>query len=319
MAPRCAAIPGLMHARRDVERARRELAHVVELASHTGGLVPRTEKDHHPDAMANLWLLRAAHEFVAAAAEEDSPPKSCVDYFGHTLLPLCKKIVQHLISDRGVDGVRMDDGGLLTGGVALAGGLRVNSLWYAALEATAEAIKSGVYGSARDPAGHHFERLAGRFRRSFQKAYWCETHHGICSPAARQAEGHGEWPEPDQLLLTMLPASPLPRTKQRQILERITDKALGKLGVQVHHPEFGLVESPLHRVWLAKGTAVDDLKTAHALLSPLVAIRESAKRIGVYPFYRDGEPITAQQKPDPLATAELLGMLEQFLGEPGNG
>ena len=84
MAPRCSAIPGLMWARRDPGRARAELSRVAALAEEAGGLVPRTEKDFHPDAMANLWFVRAAHEFAQAAAGE----KVLMDFFHDALLPV---------------------------------------------------------------------------------------------------------------------------------------------------------------------------------------------------------------------------------------
>ena len=135
MAPRCSAIPGLMWARRDPGRARAELSRVAALAEEAGGLVPRTEKDFHPDAMANLWFVRAAHEFAQAAAGE----KVLMDFFHDALLPVCKRAVQPFVSDGGLDGVRMDDGGLLAGGVSGEAPLRVNRWWYVELEGTAAA------------------------------------------------------------------------------------------------------------------------------------------------------------------------------------
>ena len=87
MAPRCAAIPGWMRARHDLVRASAELVRVAKLAHETGGVVPRTEKDHHPDAMANLWFIRAVHELgTALRAGHDHAHQ--VAAFKETLIPL---------------------------------------------------------------------------------------------------------------------------------------------------------------------------------------------------------------------------------------
>ncbi len=322
LAPRCSAIPGLMKARQDVDRAHAELRQVAALAREAGGLVPRSEKDFHPDVMGNLWFMRAVHEFGAATAKlSHKQDKSHGEFFDTVLLPLCKRIVQDFISHHGIDAVRMDDGGVLAGGIAQGQTLRINALWYAAVQATATALQSGQGGGGgggnHDVSSGHFERLAGRFRRSFQKAFWCDEHRCICSPAARAVAGHGKLVDPDQLLLTMLPASPLPRTKQRQILTKITQNSLGSLGVRLDHGELGIVESPLHRAWLAHGLAMDQGNgmAAAAMVQPLVALRPAAKKMEVYLFYKDGHPVTAHQKPDALASAEILGALTQFLGD----
>jgi hypothetical protein len=305
-----------MHARRDLSRTRSELAKVAGLARETGGLVPRTEKDHHPDAMANLWFLRALHEFgVAVAHHSDHQDQAA--FFRETLIPAGKDILQQFISGA-IEGVRMDDGGLLAGGVAATQELRVNALWYNALEMTANVLKNPPGDpTARDlNSSHHFERLAGRFRRSFAKAFWCGEHNCICTPAVRTLPGHGKLPDPDQLLVTMLPASPLPRTKQRQILSRITDQSLGELGVTLDHPEYGVVESPLHRVWLARGVAVENAEgraKAVALLAPLVPLWERARKTAVHSFYRGGHIVPpGSHKADPLGSAEVYGALEEF-------
>jgi hypothetical protein len=273
--------------------------------------------------MANLWFIRAVHELAAVLkGQPDHAPQA--DALHATLLPFCKTIVQQFISDRGIDGLRMDDGGLLVYGGhpspahahlaplkdgGLADAIRINALWYLAIDMTGKALKD-----ARDPSGPHFERLAGRFRRSFAKTFWCDEHACLCTPAERAAAGrHGKLPDPDQLLVTMLPVSPLPRTKQRQIIARFRDRALGAVGLKVDHPEYGMVESPLHRAWLAQGVAVDDPREAAALAAPLEPLRDAAKKHAVHAFYRDGKPVPPPpHRADPLASAEVLGTLERF-------
>jgi hypothetical protein len=316
MAPRCAAIPGLMHARGDLARTRSELAKVAALAEESGGIVPRSEKDNHPDVMANLWFLRAAHDFGVASARRTNGQDDAT-FLMTTLMPTAKKILHQFISGA-IDGVRMDDGGVLTGGAVSADDLRINALWYNALDMTAQLLKEPpAVPSARDlNASNHFDRLAGRFRRSFAKAFWCAEHNCICPPAVRSKPDHGKLPDPDQLLVTILPASPLPRTKQRQILNRIHDTVLGEMGVKIAHPELGVVESPVHRVWLARGFAADSAEgraKAAALLSPLAPYWERAKKMLMHAHYKDGNIVPpGNHKIDPLTSAELLGALEAF-------
>jgi len=153
-------------------------------------------------------------------------------------------------------------------------------------------------------------------RRSFAKAYWCSDHNCICPPATRTLPDHGKLPDPDQLLVTLLPASPLPRTKQRQILTRIMETSLGPMGVELLHAEYGVVESPLHRVWLARGIAVEDhegrLKAAQ-LLAPLAPFHERAKKMLVHAYYKQGHIVPPNShKADALTSAELLGALLEF-------
>jgi hypothetical protein len=315
MAPRCAAIPGLMHARRDLARSRNELSRVAALAGENSGIMPHSEKDHRPDAMANLWFLRAVHDFGRAIVTRDHGEEE-VRVFTEVLIPTCKRMLQKFISGE-VEGVRMDDGGLLTGGLAAKEELRVNALWYNALEMTAAVLKDPPGGTGKDlNTSHHFERLSGRFRRSFAKAYWCSEHNCICTPAARNLPDHGKLPDPDQLLVTLLPASPLPRTKQRQILSRIMEKSLGPLGVYLEHPEHGVVESPLHRVWVALGFAAENhegLAKAREVLMPLAPLHERAKRMLVHAYYRQGHIVPPNEhKASALASAEILGALAEF-------
>src|SRR5262249_32089183 len=123
------------------------------------------------DALANLWFVRGAHEYALAAAEWNAPAGQAgtaagaaggdgegggggrggggggvvvnehLEYAAKALLPICRRIVQEFISE-GMDGVRMGDGGMLgpfgkgKPPAALASPLRLNALWYGALELT---------------------------------------------------------------------------------------------------------------------------------------------------------------------------------------
>ena len=308
-ASQCASIPSMYLAYQDIAGAAMVLGDVASAsAAGGGGGVPKSAENSASDPYAGLWFIRAAHLFAKAGGDAALVTEK--------LLPLTKKILQELISSAGVGDVRMDDGGLLVGPVGSAA-LRLNALWYSALETSAADFKAVL-----DPVGDHFERLAGRFRRSFVKAYWCEAHGSICTPESRPAgegtatgmDDHGVMPNADQLTLTFLPASPIPRTKQRQLLQVVRSKSLGTVGVRVNHPKYGVVESPLHRAWMALGliASADQpgpaMNEAAGVAAALLPLRVSAHNGGIPAYFRDGQPVEGETG-DLLTTAEVLGTL----------
>lgn len=252
-------------------------------------LLPERAEGGAGDLEASLWFVRAGHVY-ANAAEAD------MEFVRAVLLPRGKKMVQGVIS--GADGagaVRMDDGGMLV--AEGKGALRLNALWYAALEAVAEGLHA-----LGDRAGDHFERLAGRFRRSFAKAYWCEAHGCVCVPGTRE-EGHGAMPLADQVLLSVLPSSPIPKTKQRQALLRVRAAGLGPMGVKVEHAG-EVVESVLHRVWLARALQSTAENPAAGKVEAAEILNGMREKVGAEAaaFYKEGQPLGG---PDLLATAEV--------------
>ena len=297
------SIPGLFLSKQNLAAAADSLRHLAQAALLTGSL-PASDRDPQPDAEASLWLIRASHLFALAGGDPELSAK---------LLDCSKRILQEFISEKGVGGVTMDHGGLLmvSPGKNPAEALRFNALWYSALESTAEDLRK-----AQDPSGDHFERLAGRFRRTFVKTYWCEGHNRICPPHARENGSHGEIPDADQLLLTILPVSPVPRTKQRQLIQAIFDRGIAPpdaVGVLVDHPRLGRVESAIHRAWLAVGllnsadnrtAAVPD---ARAILRPLQPMVSAG--LGIAEFYRNGAALG--DGPDLATTAEVLDAINQ--------
>jgi hypothetical protein len=294
-----AAIPGELLSREDFAGA---AAALQSLAGHAGadGVIPGSAADKSPDAMANLWFVRAAHLFRAMGGDKA---------VAGALLPVSKRIVQTFIGG-GVGGVKMDDGGLLSSASPelASQGLRLNALWYSALESTGADLKA-----AGDKSGDHFERLAGRFRRAFAKSYWCEGHNCVCPPYRRTADSHGELPDAEQLLLTILPASPIPRTKQRQLLQLVRSKLLGQTGLVVDHPTLGRVESLMHRAWLASGlmNAADNPASvqgdAATVIGPLEKLSQAAGD-GMPAYYREGQAVGGG---DAVATAEISGAIRQ--------
>jgi hypothetical protein len=326
---RCAILSVKLRGTRDVASARQELE---DIAKHTrNGILIRTVG--RGDVLANLMLIRATHEFAAAAAAASPNPdakKDHLQFAAQTLLPLCKRIIQEFISQNGMDGIWMEDGGLLAAlphrgpkNPALAAPLRLNGYWYAALESTGIALRGlpPFATGVKDPSGDHFERLAGRFRRAFSKIFWCEKHQRVCPPELRQNDDHGDLPDAEQLLLMLLPSSPMPRTKQIGVLKQLEARALAPVGLWVRQPDGTLVESLLHRAWMAQalGNLAEsdaDRQRAVNAARPLEAVWELAKTTGVFPFYRDGTPFG--KGPSPLVTAEVLMTLDRFLTLPGH-
>ena len=300
----CAALPGRFLFPPQIPLATAAFQRILDALKN--GLIP-TEKSK-PNPLANLWFMRAAHLYASAGGDPL--------FFSTHLLPLCKKIIQDFISPSGLGGVLMDDGGLIippayhtpsaSPALVLHPGLRINALWYSGLETTGVALKS-----AGDRSGDHFERLAGRFRRSFAKSYWCDPHACVCIPDEKSLDSHpADSPSlsPDQLLLTILPASPIPRTKQRQILHAVRAKSLGELGIVFNHPAHGPVESILHRAWLVTGllSSADSrnsaLPEATEIAAPLLSLL-AASPDGLPALYKSGQPL--EPHPDPLTTAEV--------------
>jgi hypothetical protein len=227
---------------------------LLDMASHAkdGFLLESIDKGK-PDLAATLWFARAAYQFHKAA-----PSPAWKD----SLLPLLKKSVQTIVSSA-ASGVRMDDGGLLATSTGICP-VGTNALWYFMLSMLAEELHA-----IKDHAGDHFERLAGRFRRSFSKAFWCSAHGFLCDPELQKSTDHATadtLPDPTQLLIATLPFSPIPRTKQRQIVLAVREKNLAPRGVLVpkSSAEAGLknsnatdnTASMLHLAWLMEALVV---------------------------------------------------------------
>src|SRR5689334_10721934 len=104
IAPICAALPGALLARGDLETAAKALGWVADISRD--GVVPVSAKNHKADAAGNLWFARAVHLFGEAGGDRE--------LFEKRLLPLAKRIVQQFIAHKGLGGVVMDDGGLLS-------------------------------------------------------------------------------------------------------------------------------------------------------------------------------------------------------------
>lgn len=168
---------------------------------------------HKPMSTAEaLWFTRAAWLYHQEAKNNE--------VWKGELLAAIRKQAQDFIS---AQPPRMNDGGLLVDAESGLTGVALNALWYNMLMILATELKG-------EPAADHFDRLAGRFRRSFLKLYWQGEMLGDA--------GLGT-PDGSQLLAATLTHSAVPRTKQRQLVSAVT-RALP-------------ADAPaLHRVWLAE-------------------------------------------------------------------
>ena len=299
----CASVPGAFIHSGDVSGAGEALRGMAELAGE--GLIPNLPVEDlakgasGPDLEGNLWFIRAVHLYQL------SPGDAAL--YQEALLPLVKRIIQAIISGAagGFAGARMDDGGMLIVEGAWERTTRLNALWYNAIESISQTLRAG-----RDPSGDHFERLAGRFRRSFAKAFWCESDGIICTPELRKVEGHrATLPDVEQLLFVILPTSPIPKTKQRSVLQALRERTVGNWGLRLQDG----TESVLHRAWLADAWASQgeyrgqSLSEGRALIEPVKTLLGGQRKLAV--AYRDGQPLG---EGDTFVTAEVSGIVRKL-------
>src|SRR6185437_2265351 len=101
------------------------------------------------------------------------------------------------------DGFMGGDGLLSLGEGSAQKPVGLNALWFSVMSLLAEELTR-----VKDPMDDHFDRLAGRFRRSFTKLFWCDAHRCLCEPRVQMGVDHLRWhADPDQLLAVVLPFS----------------------------------------------------------------------------------------------------------------
>jgi hypothetical protein len=276
----CQALPGYLLANGQYTTARAVLLRLVDQAG--GELIPSHAMRFKPpvDGATNLWFGHAAYAYFRASED--------VETWRKTLLPVCKQIAQALISN-GLGDTTMTDAGLLLRGPVQSEcyPMAPNALWYAMLAMLDEELKRVGDRSAR-----HFELLAGRFRRSFSNVFLCDRHGCLCEPQVRASAAHDKpnfVPDPDQLLFVVLPFSPLARTKQRTLVDRLKAASVSDVGLRVpwklnveagdkgrvgRKPE---IVSPLYLAWLAEALvkarngAPDAIRQAQAWMASVVS------------------------------------------------
>lgn len=286
----CQCIPGnlLVPGRHQIARdALRDLARRGK-----GGLLPQRLTSAKPDVLASLWFVDVAQRYHHVFKDHGE--------WADGLLPACKGIVQTLLT--GTRAVQMDDGAALAckdGPCAVD----VNALWYAALAMIAAQPRS-------DRLPDHCERLAGRLRRTIAKLYWCPLHNLPCGPAALQDPMHARcFPalDPRALLLACLDHSPLPRTRQTQIVEAFR-RLVAPQGMRV--PGARDATSPLYLAWWIDSL----LRTAEQrrdVLSEAQAALMALPADAVAAAYRHGHAVGKPDGPTSAEIARVRRLVEQ--------
>ncbi len=288
------AMPGQLLLEGDYEAALQMVAGLAESAGE--GVLPSGGKGKKkPEVAGNLWFVQAAYTYYKQTGDEAT--------WRGPLLGLAKRIAQAVVTGA-FKGMTMGDGGLLSGKGTMAAVLEVNLLWYSVLSILAEELRR-----AGDAGGDHFERLAGRFRRSFLKAYWCDAHGCLCDPAQVTAEGHAAasvLPEAGQLLTAVVSFSAVPRTKQRQLVDAVAKAGRRDLGMVVSRESAGVkrelsgeLVSPMHLAWLAEGhvrtsdTPATSLAEAISWMSGVQKVLEETGALARW--YMDGVPAKVRE------------------------
>jgi predicted glycogen debranching enzyme len=238
------ALPGLLLETGRFKEARQALQAFAE--SIRDGLVPNRFDDYDAEAAhyntvdASLWYIRAALEYVEASGDRDCWD----DWLGES----CRKIMDAYIRGT-LFNIRMAGDGLITAGSpstqltwmdAACGGtvftprhgkaVEINALWYYALASMAELMKDDNKALAE-----HYLKLADRIKRSFGKVFWDDNLGYLRDHVWSDDQGR-EHPDatlrPNQILALSLPESPLPRTKQLQVLQVLRERLLTPSGLR---------------------------------------------------------------------------------------
>jgi len=327
----CQALPGYLLTGAKSPTAAAVLQHLVDFAG--SGVIPAQPVKYKApaDAGANLWFIHAAHAYWRATGD--------TALWRNALLPLAKRIALELITN-GLGEVAMTDDGLLAGGPPTDEHypMALNALWYWTLMMLAEELESlGDRGAA------HFALLAGRYRRSFAKLYWCGRHNCLCELRVQHGPSHEKTtfvPDPDQLLFVLLPVAPVGRAKQRQIVERLRAANVSELGMRVPwtlHVETGdrsgsgrpgrkpEIVSPLYLAWLAEALvkvhygAPDAVAQARAWMGSLAAFEEEhdGQLAWLYEL-RSQRPTTQQRQFVHGPTVAEVARVKRLLAGLGN-
>ena len=278
----CQSVPGHFLSQGDAAGAARILTGLVDAAG-TGWIPSKLGvRSTVPDPLTHFWFAHAAYAYWKTTKDQET--------WAAKLLPMIKRMVQGMISGA-FAGTTMNDGGMLMG--VDDEPMFVNSLWYNAMGILAEQLP--LVG---DRAGDHFERLGGRFRRSYLKAFWCDQHNCLCDSGIRDDPAHNAadyLPPPTQSVNATLPFSAIPRTKQRQAIDAVRKHGLREMGMIVggatvtdaaRHHHGGHV-SPLFLAWLAEG----HVRTSD---TPATAVAEATAWIAPLKHHLDRTAVLAE-------------------------
>ncbi len=309
------ALPGLLLVTGRHEEARATLQTFAQAIRN--GLVPNRFDDysdavgaaHYNTVDASLWFINAAMQYIDATGD--------IDAWNDWLREACCKIINAYI--KGTDySIRMAGDGLIAAGNldtqltwmdAACGGrvftpragkaVEVNALWYDVLTGMAERLHESHPREA-----NHYQKLAKRISRSFVKVFWDEELKHLRDHIWVDEQGveHADRSlRPNQVFVASLTRSPLPRTKQKLVLQSVKKRLLTPFGLR---------------------TLPDDHPAYHAHYTGPQMQRDEAYHQGtVWPWligpYAEAVLRVGQFSPEAKkeAGAAIAPLLEQMLGE----
>ncbi len=238
------AMPGIMLATGRHNQARDTLALFARSLRH--GLTPNRFDDYDDNAAhyntvdASLWFVQAAMQYLDATGDRES--------WNNWLAEAALTVLDAYIKGTDYD-IRMAGDGLIEAGSprtqltwmdAACGdtvftprcgkAVEINALWYAALAGMAQRITETHQAEA-----DHFNRLLARVRRAFAKVFWSDQHDCLVDHVWTDEAGveHIDASiRPNQIFVASLAESPLPRTKQQQVLDAVTAHLLTPYGLR---------------------------------------------------------------------------------------
>ena len=237
------ALPGLLLLTGRNEQAKEVLSTFAEVQAD--GLIPNRFTDDgagcdYNSVDASLWFVHAADAYLQATGDEAT--------WNQTLLPACKQVVEACIPGTRY-AIAVDADGLLRCGDATTQltwmdakqgeavftprhgkPVEIQALWYRALCIVARRCRQSDQGmSAR------CEQLAQRTRENFGKSFW--NHQLNCLYDCLGPDGPDPAIRPNQIFAVSLPDSPLPRAKQRLVVDCVATHLLTPMGLRTLSPE----------------------------------------------------------------------------------
>ena len=220
------------------------------------GLVPNRFDDyndaaaHYNTVDASLWFIQAALQYLATTGDNDA--------WREWLAAACLRIVDAYAAGTQY-GIVMDTDGLITAGDAttqltwmdaatngvvftprFGKAVEINALWYNALAGLADALpKDAPDHRSLVEASETCAKLAERVKRAFGKVFWSDEHGYLVDTVWRDADGAVQRDasiRPNQVFAISLPQSPLPATKQKQVLATLRDHLLTPVGLRTLPP-----------------------------------------------------------------------------------
>jgi predicted glycogen debranching enzyme len=249
------ALPGLLLSTGRFDEAR-DVLHAYAL-SIKGGLIPNRFDDydqssaaaHYNTLDASLWFVHSAMAYLDASDDRDA--------WHDWLAAAALQIIDAYIKGTSTAGPDADSGaaiGVAGDGLIVAGSTRTQLTWMdAACEGVVFTPRQGkaveinalwyhvLIGMSRRIEGlhprhaEHYKRLAARTKRAFVKVFWDEQLGYLCDHVWTDEQGDEQIDRslrPNQIFAASLPDTPMPRTKQVQMLASIRQHLLTPCGLR---------------------------------------------------------------------------------------